>query len=114
MPSTIATKIRLRRWGVSAVISAALDAGSGAPKPRLAVMAGSVPGLLRARRPGDALRQVQLGSQLVHQFQLRLEVVDVAFLVRDDLLQQEGAGAVLLLAAHDDARLEPLHHFVFD
>lgn len=36
------------------------------------------------------------------------------FLVGNDLLEQERAGAVLLGPAHDDAGLQALHHLVFD
>src|ERR1700733_3892491 len=67
-----------------------------------------------AGRPGDALRRVQLLAQLVHQLELSLQVVNMQLLVGDDLLEEECAGAVLLFAAQDDARLETAQHLVLD
>src|SRR5271154_2466509 len=66
------------------------------------------------RWPGHTLRQVQLLAELPHQLELCLQVVDVLLFVSDDLLQQDGAGAVLLLPAHDDSGLEAVQHLVFD
>src|SRR5271157_2968706 len=76
--------------------------------PRSRASSATLPSRARgsARWPRYALRRVQFLPQLLHQLQLRLEVVDVFFLVGNDLLQQDGAGAVLLFAAHDDSRLE--------
>src|SRR6202012_2575196 len=65
-----------------------------------------------ARRARNALRRVQLFAELVHQLELRLEGVDVQFPVGHDLLQQDGAVAVLLLAAHDDSGPKPVQDLV--
>src|SRR5437588_1421588 len=132
MPSKTATKMKLRRCGLTATLLAP-DSAAGLAAivdgvalvmpaspwgPMLTGAHGQATAIGRARwsagRPRHALRRVQLLAQLLHQLQLRLEVVDVLFLVGDDLLQQDGAGAVLLLPAHDDSGLEPLHHLVFD
>src|SRR5690242_19345173 len=69
-------------------------------------------GLLRWAR--HALRGVQLLAELVHQLELRLEVVDVPFFVGEDALEEDRAGGILLLPAHDDAGLEAGHHVVLD
>src|SRR3712207_8745340 len=50
----------------------------------------------------------------VHERELGLQVIDVALLVAEDLLQQVGAGGVALLAAHDDAGTEALNHGELD
>src|ERR1700754_2578572 len=143
IPSTIATKIRFRRCGVigaplpassttgmawvaacdvalGLVIPAfpsAFDA-NGCPGEPAAIsrrVSCWQPGLGdRARWPGHALRQVQLFAQLFHQLQLGLEVVDVVFLVGDDLLEEDGARTVFFGAAHDDAGLETGQYLILD
>src|SRR6185312_4439695 len=120
MPSTTATKIRLRRCGlISSPLAAESAAGVAWSTAALGlVMPGpTVPTSARPRSagwPGDALRRVQLHAQLVHQLQLRLQVVDVLFLVGHDVLEEGGGGGILLFPAQDDGRLEPVHHLVFD
>src|SRR4051812_27622765 len=61
-----------------------------------------------------ALGGVQLLAQLVHQFELGLQVVDVMLFVGEDAFEQAGGGGILLGAAHDDTRLEPGQHLVLD
>src|SRR5947209_7137767 len=144
MPSRTARKMKFRRFGSTATLSGADSAaGLAAIASGVALVMPAFPsasdpygcppltggnrqimrswradrprrGRASARGPGDALRRVQLLAQLVHQLQLRLEVVDVLFLIGHDLFQEDGAGAVLLFATQDDAGLEPLHHLVFD
>src|SRR6185437_10736790 len=114
MPSTIARKTRLRRWGFT---SAPLGSGSAAVCVVVirSCYARSVAArLTRRRRTRNALSRIQFLPELVHQFQLGLQVVDVVFLVGDDALEQGCAGGVLLLAAHDDAGLEAVQHLVLD
>src|ERR1700733_13707912 len=115
MPSTIARKTKFRRCGLT---SAPLVSGSEVAAVCALVIRSaytrSVAGLTRRRRTRNTLSRVQLLAELVHQLQLRLQVVDVVFLVSDDAFQQEGAGRVLLLAAHDDTGFEPVQHVVFD
>src|ERR1700722_8299585 len=113
MPSTIARKTKLRRCGLT---SAPLVSGSEVVCAFVirSCYTRSVAGLTRRRRTRNTLSRVQLFTELVHQLQLGLQVVNVVFLVGDDAFQQEGAGRVLLLAAHYDTGLEPVQHVVFD
>src|SRR5271155_2678502 len=113
MPSTIARKTKFRRCGLT---SAPLVSGSEVVCALVirSCYTRSVAGLTRRRRTRNTLSRVQLFTELVHQLQLGLQVVNVVFLVGDDAFQQEGAGRVLLLAAHDDTGLEPVQHVVFD
>src|SRR5215475_4386343 len=137
MPSSTARKIKLRRCrlisalpfsGSATVAVAAVvvipastqmtDLHSHIVRQARKVTA-AVPGVERrrlqgGRRPRHALGEVELLAELVHQLELRLEVVDVLLFVREDLLEDVRARGVLLLAAHDDARLQPRHHLVLD
>src|ERR1700689_4872336 len=113
MPSTIARKTTFRRCGLT---SAPLVSGSEVVCALVirSSYTRSVAGLTRRRWTRNTLSRVQLFTELVHQLQLGLQVVNVVFLVGDDAFQQEGAGRVLLLTAHDDTGLEPVQHVVFD
>src|SRR5689334_21165592 len=111
MPSRTATKMKLRRCGSTATLpgggSEAWPAGAAAgvalvmpafPRRSMVMSAHGQPvatktavGAARRRsagRPRHALRRVQLHAQLVHQLQLRLEVVDVRILVGHDGLEE--------------------------
>src|SRR6201992_4484922 len=113
MPSTIARKTKFRRCGLT---STPLLSGSEVVCAFVirSCYTRSVAGLTRRRRTRHPLSRVQLCAELVHQLRLRLQVVDVVFLVGDDAFEQERAGRILLLAAHDHTRLEPVHAVVFD
>src|SRR5947209_11878443 len=114
IPSKIATKTKLRRCGPT---SAPLLSWSGEVVACARVIGGSYTrsaGLTDRRRTCDTLSRVELFTELVHQLQLRLQVVHVIFLVGHNAFHQRRAGRVLLLAPHGDSGRSTVQHVVLD
>src|SRR5581483_12284722 len=99
----IAKKTKLRRCGLIGVLP---DSASGRavicavmpafPSGTFPPGGGDlVPALSCRRRPRDTLSRVELLTELVHQLQLRLQVVDVVLFVGHYPLEQVGASRVL-------------------